>query len=192
MLVEVVKTVSSTFFLSQRCLNMNTFELTKIAGGLCGSLLILLLIKWGAEIIYHSGHKESEIASYYLEIEEDEELANDDSQEELPFTEMIELADIGKGKKVFAKCKACHKLENGVNGTGPHLYQIVGRTQASIEAYKYSTVFSEMTGSWTEDELSAFLLKPSKYAPGTKMSYSGLVDIKDRANLIAYLKTITD
>ena len=49
-----------------------------------------------------------------------------------------------------------------------------------------------MTGVWSEDELSAFLIKPAKYAPGTKMSYSGLSPVKDRANLIAYLKTIKD
>ena len=49
-----------------------------------------------------------------------------------------------------------------------------------------------MTGVWSEEELSAFLLKPSKYAPGTKMSYSGLTPVKDRANLVAFLKTIKD
>ena len=139
---------------------MNTFELTKIVGWLCGSLLIFLLIKWGAEIVYHSGHDESHSASYYLEIEEEEEIVTDDSLEKLPFTEMVALADTAKGKKVFGKCKACHKLENGVNGTGPHLYNIVGRAQASVEGYAYSSTFNAMTGFWTEDELSSFLLKP--------------------------------
>ena len=170
---------------------MNTFELTKIVGRLCGSLLIFLLIKWGAEIIYHSGHEEIHSAAYYLEVEE-EEIATGDSVEELPFTEMVALADTAKGKKVFAKCKACHKLEDGVNGTGPHLYNIVGRAQASVQGYAYSSVFTNMTGIWTEDELSAFLLKPSKYSPGTKMSYSGLAEAKDRANLVAYLKDLTE
>ena len=95
-------------------------------------------------------------------------------------------------QKLFTKCKACHKLENGINGTGPHLYNIVDRPQASIEEYAYSTALSSMTGVWSEDELNAFLLKPSDYAPGTKMSYSGLKDINDRANLVAYLKNTTE
>ena len=170
---------------------MNTFELTKIVAGLCGSLLILLLIQWGAELTYHSNYQEIQTASYYLEIESDIE-ETDDVKEEIPFLEMVAFADIGKGKKVFGKCKACHKLEKGANGTGPYLYNIVGREMASVEGYNYSSALGGMTGVWSEDELSAFLLKPSKYAPGTKMSYSGLTPLNDRANLVAYLKTISD
>ena len=170
---------------------MNTFELTKIVGGLCGSLLILLLIKWGGEITYHANHDKIQTASYYLEIETEEQ-EEEEEKKEIPFIEMVALADVDKGKKVFGKCKACHKLEKDVNGTGPYLYGIVGRAIASVENYSYSSALSEMTGVWSEDELSAFLLKPSKYAPGTKMSYSGLTPVKDRANLIAFLKTIKD
>lgn len=170
---------------------MNTFELTKIVAGLCGSLLILLLIQWGAKLAYHSDHQEIQTASYYLEIESDlkETVV---IKEEIPFLEMVALADISKGKKVFGKCKACHKLEKGVNGTGPYLYDIVGREIASVDGYNYSSALVGMSGVWSEDELSAFLLKPSKYAPGTKMSYSGLTPLNDRANLVAYLKTISD
>ena len=170
---------------------MNTFELTKIVAGLCGALLILLLIQWSGEIAYHPHNKEIQTASYYLEVES-EVLEQVEVEETVPFTELVALADIGKGKKVFGKCKACHKLEKGVNGTGPHLHDIVGRTIASVENYGYSSALGNMTGIWSEGELNAFLLKPSKYAPGTKMSYSGLTPLKDRANLVAYLKTITD
>lgn len=170
---------------------MNTFELTKIVGGLCGALLILLLVQWGGEIAYHSNHEKIETASYYLEVEsEGEEIA--EVEEKIPFIEMVKLADIDKGKKVYGKCKACHKLEKGVNGTGPYLYGVVGRSIASVENYGYSSALAGMTGVWSEEELSAFLLKPSKYAPGTKMSYSGLTPVKDRANLVAFLKTIKD
>ena len=170
---------------------MNTFELTKIVASLCGSLLILLLIQWGAEITYHSNHQEIQTASYYLEIESDVEEVGE-VKEEVPFIEMVAVADVGKGKKVFGKCKACHKLEKGANGTGPYLYGILGREIAAVENYNYSSALASMSGIWSEDELSAFLLKPSKYAPGTKMSYAGLSPVKDRANLVAYLKTISD
>ena len=170
---------------------MNSFELTKIVAGLCGSLLILLLIQWGAELTYHSNHPDIQTASYYLEIENEAE-EMDAIEEEIPFVEMVALADISKGKKVFGKCKACHKLEQGANGTGPYLYDIVGREIASIENYNYSSALAGISGIWSEDELSNFLLKPSKYAPGTKMSYAGLTPLSDRANLVAYLKTISD
>ena len=191
--MEVVKTISSMFFLfiELQVSKMNTFELTKIIAGLCGSLLILLLIQWGGEIAYHADHKEIQTASYYLEIEE-EEVVEEEEEESIPFTEMVALANIDKGKKVFGKCKACHKLEKGINGTGPHLYGIIGRTIASVENFGYSSALAGMSGVWSEDELSAFLIKPAKYAPGTKMSYSGLGPVKDRANLIAFLKTIKD
>ena len=178
-------------FIELKVPKMNTFELTKIIGGLCGSLLILLLIQWGGELAYHADHKEIQTASYYLEVEEDEEEVLEVA-EEIPFTDMVAVANIDKGKKVFGKCKACHKLEKGVNGTGPHLFGIIGRTIASVENFGYSSALEDMAGIWSEDELSAFLIKPAKYAPGTKMSYSGLSPVKDRANLIAFLKTIKD
>ncbi len=169
---------------------MNTFELTKIMGGLCGSLLILLLLKWGSEIVYHEHHSKIE-AAYLIETGTDEEEIVVE-EEQIPFLQLLAEADVKKGKKVFGKCKACHKLEPGVNGTGPYLHAIVGRTIASVAEFKYSNVFNNMEGVWSEDELNAFLLKPSDYAPGTKMSYSGLKNVTDRANLIAYLKTIKD
>ena len=142
---------------------MNTFELTKIVGGLCGILLILLLIQWAGEITYHPSHEKIQTASYYLEIEGEEE-EQGEVKEEVPFIEMVALADIDKGKKVYSKCKACHKLDKGINGTGPYLYGIVGRSIASVENYGYSSALANMTGVWSEDELSAFLLKPSKYS----------------------------
>ena len=93
-----------------------------------------------------------------------------------------------KGKKVFGKCKACHKLGDGENGTGPNLYQIVGRQMASVTEFKYSGSFKGLEGQWTKDELNQFLTKPSNYIPGTSMSFAGLGKVTDRANLIAYLE----
>ena len=79
---------------------MNTFELTKIVGGLCGALLILLLIQWSGEITYHPHYKEIQTASYYLEIEgEGDEEVEIDTEEKVPFIELVSLANIDKGKK---------------------------------------------------------------------------------------------
>ncbi|MEE2774481.1 MAG: cytochrome c family protein [Pseudomonadota bacterium] len=169
---------------------MNTFELTKIMGGFCGALLLLLLIQWSSELIYHSSHKKMQ-AAYILEIET-EEIEAAVVKDEIPFMELVNAADIGKGKKVYSKCKACHKLEKGANGTGPYLYGVVGRAQGAVQDYNYSAVLSEMGKVWNEEELNKFILKPSAYAPGTKMNYSGLANRTDRANLIGYLKTFSD
>ena len=102
---------------------------------------------------------------------------------------LLAAADAAAGEKVFAKCKACHKLDGG-NGTGPHLDGVVNRAKASVEGFSYSDALTGMAGdSWTPENLYAFLENPKGYAPGTKMSFAGLPKSEDRANVIAYLAT---
>ena len=169
---------------------MNVMEINKFVGAFCGALLVFLLIKWGVETTYHSHEKNTEVA-YLIEIEE--EVIEEEEIEKIPFLELVSLADADKGKKVFSKCKSCHKVEEKINGTGPYLYGVVGRKIGSVEEYNYSnTLLGMQEKFWSEDELNYFLTKPSKYAPGTIMNYSGLSAEKDRANLIAYLKTFKE
>jgi cytochrome c len=115
---------------------LDTMTMTKILGGLCGAFLIFLLGNWVAEELYHvggSGHGDHKQA-YVIETGEEEV---DTAQEEGPdFATLLASADTGKGAKVFSKCKACHKLEAGANGTGPHLYGVVDRTVAVEADYK--------------------------------------------------------
>ena len=163
----------------------DTMTLTKATAGLCGALLVLLLGKWVAEELYHvEAHGE---ASYVIEVA-DAGAASDEP--EVDFSELLAAADVSKGAKVFKKCSACHKLEAGVNSTGPSLYGIVDRPKAAEAGFGYSGSLAGMGGEWTVDNLNAFLTKPSAYVPGTSMSFSGLKKDKDRANLIAYLQGI--
>jgi cytochrome c len=168
---------------------LDTMTFTKIASGLCGALLILLLGKWAAEELYHvGGHGE---ASYVIDTGA-EEGAGAEEVAEIDFGELLLAADIGKGAKVFNKCKACHKLEAGANGAGPYLYGVVGRAKAAAEGYGYSSTLAGMDGDWTPENLSGFLEKPSAYAPGTTMGFAGLKKPQDRANVIAYLDSLDD
>ena len=101
--------------------------------------------------------------------------------------------DVKKGEKVFKRCKACHKVEDGKNGVGPHLFNIVGRTVASVDGFKYSkgmTAYAETQASWDAAALDAFLAKPKKAVKGTKMAFAGLKKDKQRADLIAYLEPL--
>lgn len=168
----------------------DTMTSTKILGAFCGALLIFLLAKWGAEILYHTGggHGDDHAQAYVIEVEG----ADDSAEEEVgpDIATLVAEADIEKGAKVFGKCKACHKLEDGANGTGPHLFNVVGREIGKIDGFGYSTVLAEMGGAWGAEELDGFLENPKKYAKGTKMGFSGLKKIGDRANLIAYLETV--
>ena len=106
------------------------------------------------------------------------------------FAELYAMADTSKGEKVFGKCKACHKLADGANGTGPHLWNVVDREVSVVEGYRYSGALVKVAQVWSPENLDGFLKKPKAYAPGTKMGFAGLKKPADRANLIAYLATI--
>ena len=166
---------------------MDTMTSTKVAASLCGALLVFMLAGWAAEGIYHvGGHGE---ASYVIETASAE--GGDEPVEEGPaFEEVRATADAGKGPNVFKKCQACHKLEPGVNATGPSLAGIVGRPIGAADGFGYSDAMASHGGDWTPDALNEFLEKPRDYVPGTAMSFNGLNKITDRANLVAYLQTI--
>jgi len=106
------------------------------------------------------------------------------------FATVLASADPAAGEKVFAKCKACHKLD-GTDGTGPHLNGVVGRAKASAAGFAYSEALLAMVGdAWTPENLDGFLTNPKGYAPGTKMSFAGLPKVEDRASVVAYLATL--
>ena len=91
-------------------------------------------------------------------------------------------------------CIACHNFaQGGKNGVGPNLYGVVGSVQgAHNETYSYSAALKAKGGKWDYAELNKWLTKPSAYAPGTKMSYAGVADPKVRADVISYLRTLSD
>jgi len=166
---------------------MDTMMLTKVAAGVLGAWLVLLLGKWGAEEMYHASlHGE---ASYVIEVEgaePEEEVA------EVPFEELLAAASIDDGIKVFRKCSACHKVEAGDNATGPYLHGVVGRDIAAAEGFEYSGNLVAQADVWTPENLSAFLEKPSTWAPGTTMGFAGIKKPEDRAAVIVYLDSLDD
>ncbi len=106
---------------------------------------------------------------------------------------MLASANIEKGKKVSKKCTACHTFApDGANRVGPKLYDIIGRTKASIDEFGYSSALKGADGNWDYEAMDAFLKNPKKAYPGTKMNFVGLKKINDRANLIAWLRTLSD
>lgn len=167
---------------------LDTMTFTKAAGGLFGALLVFLLGSWAAEELYHvEGHGEQ---AYVIDTGADEEVVED--VEAVDFATVYASAEADKGARLFRQCSACHKLEAGANGTGPYLHGVVGRAKAAVDGFNYSDTLASMGGEWTPENLSGFLESPRNYAPGTSMGYSGMRDVEDRANLIAYLATITN
>jgi cytochrome c len=169
----------------------DTMTLTKVVGGLCGTLLVFLLGGWAADIIYGGGHGggHGEVAqAYSIPVEDSGEAAPE--EEAVPFEEIYAAADASAGEGVWRNCRSCHALEEGVNGTGPSLYGVVGRAVGAEPGYSYSGALKAVADVWSPENLDGFLEAPRDYAPGTKMTYNGLKDVEDRANLIAYLETI--
>ncbi len=170
---------------------MDTMEITKIVGAACGALLIYLMINWAGESLYHvgsEGHGDEVTAAYVIEVSES---GGEEEAEEGPsFEELMASADAAKGEKGFAKCKACHKIEEGANTTGPTLYDVVDRAIASVAGFNYSDALNGLGGNWEPERLDGFLASPKDYAPGTKMGFAGIKKPEDRADMIAYLATI--
>lgn len=115
----------------------------------------------------------------------------------VPIATLLASADAGAGEAVFKKCASCHTSEKGgPNKVGPGLWDIVNRPIASHEGFSYSagmTTFSEgHKVLWDYDHLNFFLEAPKKHVPGTAMGFVGLKKNDERANLIAYLRTLSD
>ena len=103
---------------------------------------------------------------------------------------VLAAADPTVGEKIFAKCATCHTInQGGANGIGPNLYGTVGEPIGQGKGgFAFSSALSGHGGTWTYENLDAWLKSPKAYAPGTKMSFAGLGKPEDRANMIAYLK----
>lgn len=178
----------------------DTMTVTKASGAVIGTLLVFLLGNWAGSALFNTssgghgaghGDEAHAAATGYVIATADESGAEEEAEEAVPFAELVAAADAEKGAKVWGKCKACHKLEDGANGTGPHLYGLVDRPIASVEGFGYSDALAGMSSdAWTVEALDAWLANPKAFAPGNKMTFSGLKKDKDRANLVAYLATI--
>jgi len=98
-----------------------------------------------------------------------------------------------EGAKVFKKCAACHSIaEGGSNKIGPALWAVLGRKAGSLPDYKYSKAMAAYGKSWSFEEMNGFLIKPKDWIKGTKMSFAGLKNAKERAAVILYMNENTN
>jgi cytochrome c len=159
-------------------------EITKLVGAFCGSLLVFLLISTVAGAIFDTS---SDVVAFSVPVEDaGEGEAAEEPAEAVDAVALVAAADPAAGESVFRRCAACHKVD-GADAVGPHLNGVVGRPIGAVEGFNYSDALAGREGAWTENELYAFLGNPKGYAPGTSMSFAGLGDSEDLANVIAYL-----
>ena len=110
-----------------------------------------------------------------------------------PILALLASADVQSGMKLAKKCTACHEFNmDGKNKTGPMLWNIVDANKGMKDGFKYSEALVGMGGKWDYEALNAFLYKPKAYIKGTKMNFAGLKKPTDRANMIAYLRSLAE
>lgn len=162
-------------------------ELYKVGGAFFAALLVLLGLNFVSEdwLFSTGGHGDDHHLAFSVEIEGDDH--GDDHAEEVDYAAIFAAADAAAGEKVFKKCKSCHKLEDGANGVGPHLWGVFDRPINGVESYGSYSGALPAGEAWTAENLYAFLEAPKKWAKGTSMGFNGLKKSEDRANLIAYL-----
>ena len=115
---------------------------------------------------------------------------NNESENIMALFASVSAAD---GSAVFKKCAACHSIaKGGKNKIGPALWGVLGRKAGSISDYKYSKAMSAYAKNWSAEEMDSFLTKPKDWIKGTKMSFAGLKNAKDRAAVILYMNENTD
>jgi cytochrome c len=111
-----------------------------------------------------------------------------------PISPLLAAANVQNGQQLAQRqCASCHSFnEGGRNGVGPNLYGIIGANHARADGFNYSAAIRGMAGKpWVYEEMNAWLANPRAYAPGNKMTYAGLASVQNRADLIAYLRSIS-
>lgn len=164
----------------------DTMVMTKAVAAFCGALLVFLLGNWAASAIFVPRNAGAQQA-FIIETGAGDEAA--EPVADLTFDEAFEIADAGAGSRLWSQCRACHALEAGRNGVGPYLHGVVNREIASVGGFNYSGALTQAGDIWTPEVLSEFLLNPQGLTPGTSMSYRGMPNVQDRANLIAYIES---
>ena len=159
-------------------------------------LLVTAWVTWGSimlgDILVHAD--ESQVAALRLTPAEGADTAKSkEAPAEMDLATVLQQASPDRGKKVFKKCAACHTPEQGgKNKVGPNLWNVLTRSKATAEAFKYSDVLKGLGGEWTYEDVDAYLTSPRKYAPGNKMTFAGLKKQADRAAVIVYLRSLSD
>jgi len=174
---------------------MDSFEINKIAGAVLGTALVVFGLKELAGEIYHADAPEK--PGMMIEVANAATGQGETEAETAPTVSMATLmasANAENGPNAMKACKACHNWSSGgKNKAGPNLWNIVGSNIGASEGFKYSAAFKEKSSeSWSYEALNAFLLKPKAFIPGTKMGYAGIKSDAKRADIIAYLRTLSD
>jgi len=175
---------------------MDSFEINKILGALLGTCLVLVAMHIASEAIFT--REAPAKPGYEIAVKEQPAggAAAAAAPAEQPIEAMLASASPQHGAQVAKECEACHNLQEGKGPkVGPDLYGVVDRPIASVSGFNYTDALKgaakTLGGKWTFDALNKWLTKPSAVAPGTAMTFAGLSNEKQRADVIAFLDTLS-
>jgi len=160
-----------------------------IAGWVLGAMGAALGLSIVSGMVFQSEKKPEKMG---YPIEGAAEASDSGAAAEVPIATLLPTADPAKGAEVFKKCAACHTIASGAaNGIGPNLYATVGEAIATGKGgFAFSDALKAKGGKWDFDSLNAWLTNPRAFASGTKMTFAGLANPQDRANVIVYLNSM--
>lgn len=172
----------------------SSLETNKLLAGVLTAGIIAVGAGVIAGILYHpAGLEENAFNVIEAGAEGGETVETANAPVETPIEMLLASADPAAGEAITRQCTACHVFqEGGDNRIGPGLWNVVGSDIASHAGFSYSDALQGKEGNWTYEALNGFLAAPREWAPGTAMSYAGVRDDQDRANLIAYLRTLSN
>lgn len=174
---------------------MSSFEFNKVVAAFLTVGIVAMLGGFISEVLMHPHELEKDAVSIEIASVSD---ASGAAQAEAakpagpePIADLLASADIARGKKLSRACAMCHSFDQGgINGAGPNLWGVFGRTKASKAGFGYSGAMKEAGGSWNVDDLNGFLYKPKKFIKGTKMNYAGIKKTEDRAAMVKWLQSL--
>jgi len=164
-----------------------------VAGCILASALFAMVVGKVSNAVVHP-HKLDKPALAVADEAPTQAVAAAPPQELAPIGPKLAGANVEAGKAIYMKqCFTCHTIDKGgPNKVGPNQWDIVGRKKASHEGFSYSSALQAKGGDWTYEDINHMIFKPQAYVRGTKMAFAGLPKEQERADLIAYLRTMAD